>query len=134
MTFAVAVDRNAHYLSDSLIARAASYVDAPAKYEAQQQDDYFSRFYRLLSNWRTDTALSSRIEDKVDHPAFQQIVQIGRPVVPLIIKELRHRPDFLFLALRRITDEDPVPPACERPSEMVEAWLSWADRNNVPAG
>ena len=133
MTFAVAVDRSAHYLSASLLARDASNVYAPAKYESQQQDDYFSRFYRLLNKWRVDTALSSRIEDKIDHPAFQQIVQIGRPVVPLIVKELRHRPDFLFLALRRITQEDPVPPACERPSEMVEAWLSWAERNNVPA-
>ncbi len=95
--------------------------------------DYFARFHALLNRWRVDTALSSRIQDKVDSRAFQAIVQIGRPAVPLIVKELRHHPDFLFLALHRITGENPVPANCTKPSDMVEAWLSWADRNNVPA-
>jgi hypothetical protein len=131
MSISVAWDLGAHYDGPPWGTRAAS--AAPVRYEAQKVD-YVTLFYRLLEEWRFDTLASSRIRDKIEHPAFRQILDIGKPAVPLIIRELRENPDFLFLALYPITGDNPVPPRYTgNPSRLVEAWLAWADRNNVPS-
>lgn len=131
MSSSVAWDLRAHYREPPWPTRSAT--AAPARYEAQKLD-YVTLFYRLLEEWRFDTLASSRVRDKVEHPAFRQIVDIGKPAVPLIVSELRENPGFLFLALYPITGDTPVPPRyAGNPSTLVEAWLAWADRNNVPS-
>ena len=42
------------------------------------------------------------------HPAYQQIVGMGRSAVPFILKELANGPGHWFWALRAISGEDPV--------------------------
>jgi len=58
------------------------------------------------------------------HPAYQQIIALGPPVIPLILRELRERPDHWFWALNAITGEDPVGPEDDF-DQAVEAWLRW---------
>jgi hypothetical protein len=84
------------------------------------------KFHRLASVWRAETAYVSSSSDLVAHPAFQEIVGMGRAVVPLLLRELENRTGHWHRALRLITGSDPVPPA-ERGNigKAEEAWLRW---------
>jgi hypothetical protein len=63
------------------------------------------------------------------HPAFIEIVLMGHRVVPLIIEELKKRPDLLVGALPRITSENPVSTS-DRGNiyAMALAWIEWYRR------
>jgi len=123
----VALDYHATYSEPLFRTRAPS--ASSARYGAHSID-YVTRFHNLVRQWRIDTVLSSRVEEKISHPAFRQIVDIGSAAVPLILRELRDQPDFLFVALHQITHENPLGASdVGRPSKMVDAWLSWGDRN-----
>ena len=51
---------------------------------------------------------------------------MGPAAVPLILSELRREPDHWFVALKRITGDDPVPDEVRGNIEqMAEAWLRW---------
>jgi hypothetical protein len=86
-------------------------------------------FYDSVRVWRRETYALSSVAAKMQHRDFQRIVALGEKAVPLIIRELRTRPDFLFLALHAITRENPVPAAAAgKAREAIDAWLIWADR------
>jgi hypothetical protein len=60
------------------------------------------------------------------HPAYQQIIGMGTPAVPLILAELKRGVDHWFWALRAITRENPVPPESLGDMDaMAAAWLAW---------
>jgi hypothetical protein len=84
------------------------------------------KFQRLAAVWQAETAHVSSSSDLVAHPAFQEIVGLGQPVVPLLLRELEKRTGHWHRALRRITGVDPVP-AAERGNigKAAEAWLRW---------
>jgi hypothetical protein len=42
--------------------------------------------------------------DMVTHPAYQQIIGLGKEALPLLFGELRRAPDHWFWALRAITE------------------------------
>jgi hypothetical protein len=49
------------------------------------------RFRRLASVWRSETAYVSSSSDLVAHAAFREIVGMGAPVIPLLLRELENR-------------------------------------------
>ena len=75
---------------------------------------------------------SSLVARRLQHPAYQQILQLGPDVVPLILREMQQRPDQWFAALRQLTGEDPVPPGCTV-SGAVDAWLRWGEEKGYRA-
>jgi hypothetical protein len=84
------------------------------------------KFRRLASVWRAETAYVSSSSDLVAHPAFREIVGMGPPVVPLLLRELENRTGHWHRALRQITGTDPVPPADRgNIDKSAEAWLRW---------
>lgn len=92
------------------------------------QEDDFARFHRLLNQWRAQTIYSSFIEEKVKHPAFRQIVDIGEAAIPWILKEIKVCPSFLYLALQIITGENPVPPQDRgKARAAIDAWIEWGN-------
>jgi hypothetical protein len=97
---------------------------------AAHAEDYVGRFYRLLRKWRAETAFLSSTTEMYSHPAFIEIVLMGNKVVPLIVQELRKRPDLLVGALSRITSENPVS-ANDRGNvyAMAAAWIEWFNRH-----
>jgi hypothetical protein len=105
-----------------------------AKYKVSKKD-VFGEFHALLSQWRRETVFTSLARDKIAHPAFKKIVKMDRIAVPWILKEIRHQPDFLVLALHSIVkDENPVPAGARgKINEMVNAWLDWANRKHFDA-
>ncbi len=84
------------------------------------------RFRRLEAAWIAATGVLSDDTDIVEHPAFRDIVGIGKVVVPLMLRDLEQRPRLWVWALPEITGENPVS-AADRGNiaRMSEAWLRW---------
>jgi hypothetical protein len=89
-----------------------------------------ARFRQLATVWLEETAHVSSSTELVNHPAFQQIVALGRPVVPLLLRELAARTGHWHRALKCITGADPVPPEGRGDfDQATEAWLRWGRDN-----
>jgi hypothetical protein len=81
-------------------------------------------FKRLAEIWRRETAVHSSVTKKAMHEAYQRIIGMGRSAVPLILRELRDKPEHWFWALTAITGEDPVPEEDAGDiRKMAQAWL-----------
>jgi hypothetical protein len=84
------------------------------------------RFRRLEAQWREDTQFLSDANRIIEHPAFQQIIALGKDVVPLLLRDLEAQPSLWVWALPEITGEDPVPAAdAGNIRKMTDAWLKW---------
>lgn len=118
----VAVDWD-RYESDLWISDGARTAEEPKTLE--------DAFKELAQRWRTETQFLSSISKAVMHPAYQRIIGMGRPVIPLLLHELLERPDHWFWALRSVTGHDPVPVEYAGDlKRMTEAWLQWGREHN----
>jgi hypothetical protein len=88
-------------------------------------------FRDLAARWREDTEhLSST--SVFTHPAYQRIIGMGRPVVPLLLRDLPQSQSHWFWALRAITGENPVAPAdAGNVQKMMNAWLAWGEEHGL---
>ena len=61
------------------------------------------------------------------HPAYQKIIGMGEPAVPLILKDLAENgPDDWFWALTAIADDNPITEDIAGDmNAMTAAWLQW---------
>jgi len=84
------------------------------------------QFQTLAAQWKAATAFLSSTTAMVAHPAYQAIISLGPPVVPLLLQELEREPAHWFEALTAITGEDPVSPEdWGKIPKMAAAWLAW---------
>lgn len=84
------------------------------------------KFQALTAQWKQETRHLSLMSDIVLNTAYQQIVGMGMPAVPLLLQELQDQPDHWFWALRAITGENPILPDDRgHITKMAEAWLQW---------
>lgn len=98
----------------------------PISLPSRDQDALEQKFHDLTSRWRRETALCSSVTAMAMHPAYQQIIGMGTPALPLIFQELQREPDHCFWALGAITGENPVPEENAGDLDaMTDAWLSW---------
>jgi hypothetical protein len=58
------------------------------------------------------------------HPAYQRIIGLGAPGLPLILRRLADEPGQWFWALTAITGEDPAA-GQSTVDDAAAAWLSW---------
>lgn len=88
------------------------------------------RFRRLERTWMAEVGHHSSTTKLASHPAFQEIIQMGQAVVPLMLRDLEKRPRLWVWALPEITGADPVPESDRgNIAKMSEAWLRWARAN-----
>lgn len=93
---------------------------------SRQWADPLTRFLALKAQWEAETSILSSVTEIAMHPAYQQIIGMGPTAIPLILAELKKKPDHWFWALKSIIGEDPVSPEQRgRIKDMVEAWLQW---------
>lgn len=88
--------------------------------------DLERRFLALAETWTRESAHLSSTQQMAEHPAFREIVSLGRPIVPLIFKELLRDPGFhWFHALRDILGSSPEIPSEARGKLrlVTECWL-----------
>ncbi len=86
---------------------------------------------RLLRTWRTETApLSSSIRITA-HPAYQELIALGKAALPALFSDLEQSHDgHLSRALTAITGAHPIPPEDrDRIRQIAAAWLRWAREN-----
>ena len=94
--------------------------------------DVETRFNDLAEQWTSETAHQSMMSKIVLHRSYQEIIGLGRDVLPLILKRLSVEPNHWFWALRAISGEDPVPTAdVGRFDAMRRAWLQWGRRRGL---
>ena len=88
------------------------------------------RFQELADQWENETVLLSSSDQATEHPAYQAIVSLGEPAVPLILERMRSQGGHWFHALHDITNADPVEPG-DRGNvvAMQESWLQWGAEN-----
>lgn len=84
------------------------------------------QFLMLARQWKQDNLFESSPWRMAAHPAYQRIIGMGQPAVPLILQQLAREADFWFEALVAITGEQPVPPEHAGNIEaMRQDWLGW---------
>lgn len=84
------------------------------------------KFRFCVAEWKAGRGPSSKIRDLAMHGAYQQIIGMGEMAVPLLLEEMRDRPDQWTWALRAITGTDPVPRESKgKLREMAAAWVAW---------
>ena len=88
------------------------------------------RFDELARQWREGRGATSSIARMCAHPAYREIIAMGKPAIPWLLSELDEKPDHWFVALTEITGADPIAAASRgRIKEMAAAWLEWGRKN-----
>lgn len=109
----------------------------PSHLSKYEPDDLERIFNRLVQSVLSETRSESSTQRIAIHPAYQQIIGLGKPAVPLLLREVEKRSGRWFWALKSITREDPVPagdsPAerlCQRgrTQKMIDAWVNWGQQ------
>lgn len=92
--------------------------------------DVEAELRRLVDWWDRETAVLSNLNKRYEHPAFRQIVALGPPVIPVILRDLEANPNWLIGALREITGANPIPVEHRgRLALMAADWVDWGRKN-----
>ena len=89
-----------------------------------------AKFQQLASEVEEDCIMLSSPTQIALHPAYQEVIGMGKTILPLLIKRLSEFPTTWFWALEAISGINPVHKA-HRGSVpyMVHDWNSWAREN-----
>jgi hypothetical protein len=83
-------------------------------------------FKTLADWWERDTLHHSSTTILRRHPAYLKLVELGEPVIPLILREMQARLGNYRLLLRDITGERPFSDELRGNVRAIEeAWLRW---------
>ena len=83
-------------------------------------------FNALVAEWKSTRGHHSRVDRLVLNKAYQAIIGLGQPAIPLLLKEMEQRPSHWDWALRAITRTDPVPrEAWGNLDQIADAWVKW---------
>lgn len=94
---------------------------------ADKTETVEERFHRLEALWTAETGHHSSTTKIINHPAFQEIISMGKAVVPFMLREMEEGPSLWVWALPKIVGVDPTPES-ERGNmaSLSKAWLKWA--------
>ena len=88
-----------------------------------------SEFDNLVQMWKKATSHYSFLGQIITHPAYLRIIGMGAKALPLILEELRQRPNGnWFSALEAITGKD-VGQEANNIDEAIQLWLEWGEQN-----
>ena len=95
-------------------------------------DDPSEQIQFLIETIKRECAHFSSVRAVGQHPAYLRIIEMGPAALPSLLREVEERPDHWFLALREITQENPVLPQHRGIiSEMAQDWLRWAGERGL---
>jgi hypothetical protein len=88
------------------------------------------QFAALAFEWKRDRGVSSSSRELAQHPAYQAIIELGDAAVPLLLRELEREPDHWFIALKTITNADPIQLGSRGNLPlMTKDWVKWGRAN-----
>ena len=91
-------------------------------------------FEELYTKWSEQTEFDSFIGNSTNS-YHEKIINLGYSVVPFIINKLKKEPVHLFIALCRITGENPVKEENRgKVSKMAEDWIQWWEKKESDMG
>lgn len=94
--------------------------------------DLQERFAQLVALWKDKSRHMSNSAQMAMLKPYQQIIGLGEPAVPLILRELQREPDHWFWALEAITQVNPVKPVptevMGRVQQMADACIVWGKK------
>ncbi len=94
--------------------------------------DIRDQFEDLKEEWKTKTRYISNSAQMATVWPYQQMIGMGRPALPLILKELERETDHWFWALEAISGENPVPPEqAGQVENMAKAWVEWGRQQGL---
>ena len=115
--------------SEILAASAVTTIHVGA---ADHTIDQFlcGKFRELADQWKEETIHVSSLTELENHEAYRKIVELGAPVIPLILQELVDDPDWWFMALHALVDDPPASEGIEG-NLMTGAcdWIKWGQSN-----
>ena len=98
----------------------------PSQAYQQEPEDIEGIFNDLVQVVIQETRSESSTVKISTHPAYQQIIGLGKPAVPLLLRELERQSGRWFWALKAISRFDPVASSDRgKTRKMIEAWLQW---------
>jgi hypothetical protein len=83
-------------------------------------------FHEHVERWKNETGHLSSVTRMTVHPSYLRIIAFGQEGLPMILKELKERPDHWLVALNAITGEDPASEGATF-REAVAAWIKWGE-------
>ena len=90
------------------------------------------RFRQLKADWKSKTRYMSNSAQMATVWPYQQIIGMGRPALPLILRELERETDHWFWALEAISGENPVPAEhAGQVENMSKAWIAWGRQHGL---
>ncbi len=119
-----------------LAADSIIHVDKPSNYidDISDRDLLQKKFHNLASQWIKEIADISSTVEMAKHPIYQEIINMGKPVIPFMLEDLSQNPLYWLMALRQITQENPVQPRHKgKIKQMAEDWLNWGRKNGYVA-
>ena len=92
--------------------------------------DIINRFEQLAAQAKIACITVSSPNIMNSNEAYQEIISMGKEVIPLIIKRLDIEPTLWLMALSKITGENPIPPENRgKINLIVQNWKDWAIKN-----
>lgn len=101
---------------------------AQSEYAALNYDNSLeAKFQRCAAAWKRDTDHISVEGEIATHEAYQSIISMGAPAIPLIMEDLQQKPHHWFIALDALTGESQELPEEDYGSinALSEAWVKW---------
>lgn len=95
--------------------------------KTQKATELETTFYQLAEQWKTETAFWSLSSQRAWNIAYMKIINLGKPVLPLIFRELEASGNSDWHhALEIITGANPVTADMWGKRGATEkAWLQW---------
>jgi len=108
--------------------------DPRSEYVVEDEAVFNRKFTKLYKEWHDKTRFDSLIGDPYNK-CYNNIVQLGYRAVPYIITKLKEDPSLIFVALIRITGEDPIKEENRGiVRKMAEDWINWWEKKNSATG
>ena len=110
--------------------RASSRSDSSNSYiDTLVNEDVVAKFNDLYRKWEEETSVISSTEI-FDNRYYQEIIALGKAILPTLIDQLDGSSTFLFFALYRITGNSPVLPEHYGDiAAMTDDWRNWWEEN-----
>lgn len=93
-------------------------------------------FYNAAKTWKKETVIYSFVSRKITNNNYVNIIGLGvvygEPIIKLILQDLQKGTEFWHYALKKITNDNPVPKGDVNNLQKVrDAWLAWGKEKQM---
>ena len=108
-----------------VLASSQSYLVLDVELPAESLDTKLL-FEKYVKKWKKETSHISQVSQRLQHPDYKRILNLGRHIVPSILKDLEKDPDHWFHALLYLTGENPIPSDFSGTvTDAAQIWIDW---------